>query len=142
MLLKTKWSFLFFSLIFCQAFAQKNLHGIKQNDSYKTEISQTVNSANFATSQIIRKNLKSEDFFIPKDWRLVSVIPSTSVSSRNSEYILFFHVSINICMTIGLAPVIGITLPFMSYGGSSLLTFTILIFILLKLDADRQMVLR
>lgn len=56
--------------------------------------------------------------------------------------IFFFHVSINICMTIGLAPVIGITLPLMSYGGSSLLTFTILIFILIKLDADRQMVLR
>lgn len=56
--------------------------------------------------------------------------------------ILFFHVSINICMTIGLAPVIGITLPLMSYGGSSLLTFTILIFILIRLDADRQMVLR
>ena len=56
--------------------------------------------------------------------------------------ILFFHVAINICMTIGLAPVIGITLPLMSYGGSSLLTFTILIFILIKLDADRQMVLR
>lgn len=56
--------------------------------------------------------------------------------------ILFFHVAINICMTIGLAPVIGITLPFMSYGGSSLLTFTILLFILIKLDADRQMVLR
>jgi rod shape determining protein RodA len=56
--------------------------------------------------------------------------------------IIFFHVSINICMTIGLAPVIGITLPLMSYGGSSLLTFTILIFILIRLDADRQMVLR
>ncbi len=56
--------------------------------------------------------------------------------------IIFFHVAINICMTIGLAPVIGITLPLMSYGGSSLLTFTILIFILVKLDADRQMVLR
>jgi len=56
--------------------------------------------------------------------------------------IIFFHVSINICMTIGLAPVIGITLPLMSYGGSSLLTFTILIFILVRLDADRQMVLR
>lgn len=56
--------------------------------------------------------------------------------------ILFFHMAINICMTIGLAPVIGITLPLMSYGGSSLLTFTILIFILIRLDADRQMVLR
>lgn len=56
--------------------------------------------------------------------------------------IIFFHVAINICMTIGLAPVIGITLPLMSYGGSSLLTFTILIFILIKLDGDRQMVLR
>jgi len=56
--------------------------------------------------------------------------------------ILFFHVTINICMTVGLAPVIGITLPLMSYGGSSLLTFTILIFILIRLDADRQMVLR
>jgi len=56
--------------------------------------------------------------------------------------IIFFHVAINIGMTIGLAPVIGITLPLMSYGGSSLLTFTILIFILIRLDTDRQMVLR
>ena len=56
--------------------------------------------------------------------------------------IMFFHIAVNICVTIGLAPVIGITLPLMSYGGSSLLTFTMLIFILIKLDADRQMVLR
>lgn len=56
--------------------------------------------------------------------------------------ILFFHVVVNICVTIGLAPVVGITLPLLSYGGSSLITFTILIFILVKLDADRQMVLR
>ena len=56
--------------------------------------------------------------------------------------ILFFHVAVNICVTIGLAPVIGITLPLLSYGGSSLLTFTILLFILIRLDADRQMVLR
>ncbi len=56
--------------------------------------------------------------------------------------IIFFHVAVNICVTVGLAPVIGITLPLLSYGGSSLLTFTILIFILIKLDADRQMVLR
>ncbi|MGN6246709.1 MAG: rod shape-determining protein RodA [Ginsengibacter sp.] len=56
--------------------------------------------------------------------------------------IIFFHVTVNVCMTVGLAPVIGITLPLLSYGGSSLLTFTVLIFILIRLDADRQMVLR
>ncbi|ATL47060.1 rod shape-determining protein RodA [Chitinophaga caeni] len=56
--------------------------------------------------------------------------------------IIFFHVAINIAMTIGLAPVIGIPLPLISYGGSSLMTFTMLIFIMLRLDADRQMVLR
>lgn len=56
--------------------------------------------------------------------------------------ILFFHVFINICMTVGLMPVIGITLPLLSYGGSSIVTFTILIFILIRFDANRQMVLR
>ncbi|MDR2586235.1 MAG: rod shape-determining protein RodA [Prevotellaceae bacterium] len=50
---------------------------------------------------------------------------------------LFFHFFVNIGMTIGLMPVIGIPLPFISYGGSSLLAFTILLFILLKLDASR-----
>jgi len=52
--------------------------------------------------------------------------------------ILFFHFAINIAMTIGLAPVIGIPLPFFSYGGSSLWGFTILLFIFLKLDANRK----
>ena len=52
--------------------------------------------------------------------------------------IIFFHFFINIGMTIGLVPVIGIPLPFMSYGGSSLWSFTILVFILLKLDANRM----
>ncbi len=56
--------------------------------------------------------------------------------------ILFLHIAINICMTIGLFPIVGIPLPLMSYGGSSLLTFTVLIFILVRLDADRNMVLR
>lgn len=56
--------------------------------------------------------------------------------------IMFFHVALNICMTLGIAPSPGITLPLLSYGGSSLLTFTVLIFILIKIDADRQMVLR
>ena len=56
--------------------------------------------------------------------------------------ILFFHVAINIAMTIGLAPVIGIPLPFISYGGSSLWAFTILLFIFINLDSYRLQVLR
>ncbi len=56
--------------------------------------------------------------------------------------IFFAHIAINICMTIGLAPVIGIPLPFVSYGGTSLLSFSVLLFIMIRLDADRQMVLR
>lgn len=65
-----------------------------------------------------------------------------SVFSRVYGYsvacILFFHLTINIGMTIGLAPVIGIPLPFFSYGGSSLWSFTILLFIFLRLDASRM----
>lgn len=56
--------------------------------------------------------------------------------------ILFFHFTINIAMTIGLAPVIGIPLPFFSYGGSSLWGFTLLLFVLIKLDSERKYVLR
>lgn len=56
--------------------------------------------------------------------------------------ILFFHLMINIGMTIGLAPVIGIPLPFFSYGGSSLWSFTILLFVFIKLDAYRFQILR
>ncbi len=55
--------------------------------------------------------------------------------------VLFFHFLINIGMTIGITPVIGIPLPFFSYGGSSLWAFTILLFIFLKLDAARLDVL-
>ena len=51
--------------------------------------------------------------------------------------ILFIHFFINIGMTIGIVPVIGIPLPFLSYGGSSLWGFTILLFIFLRLDASR-----
>jgi rod shape determining protein RodA len=56
--------------------------------------------------------------------------------------ILFFHFAVNIGMTIGLFPVIGIPLPFFSYGGSSLWGFTILLFVLLKLDAHRSQMLQ
>lgn len=51
--------------------------------------------------------------------------------------ILFFHFAVNIGMTIGLAPVIGIPLPFFSYGGSSLWSFTLLLFVFVRLDANR-----
>ena len=64
-----------------------------------------------------------------------------SVFSRVFSYcvvsIFFLHVTINIGMTVGLMPVIGIPLPFFSYGGSSLWAFTILLFIMLRLDASR-----
>ena len=56
--------------------------------------------------------------------------------------IIFFHFTVNIAMTIGLFPVIGIPLPFFSYGGSSLWTFTTLLFSFLKLDAHRMQVLQ
>ncbi|HMH22425.1 MAG TPA: rod shape-determining protein RodA [Puia sp.] len=79
--------------------------------------------------------------------RIVAVAErQRSVFSRCYAYgvasVLFFHIVINVCMTIGLAPVIGIPLPFVSYGGTSLLTFSIMLFIMIRLDADRQMVLR
>ena len=80
-------------------------------------------------------------------FRIVTVAErQRSVFSRCYAYgvaaVFFFHIAINVAMTVGLAPVIGIPLPFISYGGTSLLTFTILLFILIRLDADRQMVLR
>lgn len=56
--------------------------------------------------------------------------------------VLFFHLAINIGMTIGLMPVIGIPLPFFSYGGSSLWAFTILLFIFIKLDSNRLLIFR
>jgi rod shape determining protein RodA len=69
-----------------------------------------------------------------------------SIFSRIYAYcvvsIFFFHFTINIGMTIGLVPVIGIPLPFFSYGGSSLWSFTIMLFILLRLDASRLELLK
>lgn len=55
--------------------------------------------------------------------------------------IIFFHFTVNIGMTIGLLPVIGIPLPFISYGGSSLWAFTILLFIFIRQDANRMQLL-
>jgi rod shape determining protein RodA len=56
--------------------------------------------------------------------------------------ILFFHFMINIAMVIGLAPVIGIPLPFFSKGGSAILSFGLMVFILLRLDSERKVILR
>ncbi len=80
-------------------------------------------------------------------FRIVTIAErQRSVFSRCYAYgvasVFFFHIAINLGMTIGLAPVIGIPLPLISYGGTSLLTFSVMLFILIRLDADRQMVLR
>jgi rod shape determining protein RodA len=66
----------------------------------------------------------------------------TRIYGYSVASILFIHFAINIGMTIGLAPVIGIPLPFFSYGGSSLLSFTLLLFTFVKLDSERKFVLR
>ena len=76
-------------------------------------------------------------------WRIVYVAErQKSVFGRTYGYcvasIIFFHFAVNIGMTIGLAPVVGIPLPFFSYGGSSLWSFTTLLFILLAIDAYRK----
>lgn len=68
--------------------------------------------------------------------------PFSRIYAYGVASILFFHFAINMGMTIGLAPVIGIPLPFFSYGGSSLWSFTILLFILIRLDAYRLEILR
>jgi rod shape determining protein RodA len=69
-----------------------------------------------------------------------------SVFSRIYGYgvasIIFFHVMVNVGMTIGLMPVIGIPLPFFSYGGSSLWAFTILLFVFVRFDASRLELLK
>lgn len=68
--------------------------------------------------------------------------PFSRIYGYGVASVLFFHLAVNIGMTIGLMPVIGIPLPFFSYGGSSLWSFTILLFIFIKLDANRLVILR
>jgi len=77
----------------------------------------------------------------------IIIIAERQRSSFNRIYaycvamILFYHFTINIGMNIGFAPIIGIPLPFFSYGGSSILSFTVMLFLLLKLDSQRMDVL-
>jgi len=76
------------------------------------------------------------------------ILRITFIAERQREYftryyayglasILFFHFFVNIGMTMGVMPIIGIPLPMISYGGSSLLSFTIMIAVLVKLDSTR-----
>jgi len=62
----------------------------------------------------------------------------TRVYAYGVAAVIFFHVVINVGMTIGIVPSIGIPLPFISYGGSSLVSFTLLLFVLIKLDSNRM----
>ncbi len=77
-------------------------------------------------------------------WRLIAVAErQTDTMGRVYGYcvlcIFLFHLFINVGMVLGLTPVIGIPLPFFSYGGSSLWGFTLLLFILLRMDAERNL---
>jgi rod shape determining protein RodA len=85
--------------------------------------------------------------FLALLWRIIYVAERqkshfTRIYAYGVASILFFHLMVNIGMTLGLLPVIGIPLPFFSYGGSSLWSFTILLFILIKLDSVRSFILR
>ena len=85
--------------------------------------------------------------FVTFIWRIIFIAErQRSMFSRIYGYgvasIITIHVAINVGMTIGLAPIIGIPLPFFSYGGSSLFGFTILLFIFIRLDSERLLVLR
>lgn len=81
-------------------------------------------------------------FYMLMLWRLL-VMAERQRNRFNRIYgysvtvILFFHFLVNVGMTLGLMPVIGIPLPFFSYGGSALLSFTVLLFIFIRLDANR-----
>jgi len=68
--------------------------------------------------------------------------PFSRIYGYGVASIFFIHVAINVGMNLGLVPVIGIPLPFISYGGSSFWAFTLLLFIFLRLDADRLQILR
>jgi len=68
--------------------------------------------------------------------------PFSRIYGYGVASIFFIHVAINVGMNLGLVPVIGIPLPFFSYGGSSLWAFTLMLFIFLRLDADRLQILR
>ena len=77
-------------------------------------------------------------------WRLIALAErQTDTMGRVYGYcvmsIFLFHLFINVCMVLGLTPVIGIPLPFFSYGGSSLWGFTLLLFIFLRMDAERNL---
>ena len=77
-------------------------------------------------------------------WRLI-LVAERQIDTMSRVYgycvlcIFLFHLFINVGMVLGLTPVIGIPLPFFSYGGSSLWGFTILLFIFLRMDAERNL---
>jgi len=77
-------------------------------------------------------------------WRVAQNAPDrfSRLLAAGMTCTVFFYVAINLLMVVGLAPVVGIPLPFMSYGGSSLMGFTLLLFIFLRLDAERLSVFR
>lgn len=84
--------------------------------------------------------------FIGFLWRIIVVAerqrsPFARIYGYGIASVMFFHFAINVGMTIGLAPVIGIPLPYFSYGGSSLWAFTLMLFVFIRQDANRLNIL-
>jgi len=82
--------------------AQYSVTTLKSNEVFLTEQSRIINSTNFQTYQIIKKTLKGEPIKIPKDWRLVSVIPDDDKGNRKNDYVLFFQDSTSAVHSIGV----------------------------------------
>lgn len=90
-------------LIFiCCSYAQSPQTSIKGIEAFITEQTRIVNSSNLQSNQILRKALKGEQFSIPRDWRLVSVVPDVNKSNGNTEYLLFFQDSKSAVHSLGI----------------------------------------
>jgi hypothetical protein len=84
------------------AHAQPVAGPLKSNDAYVSEPTRTVNAAIFQSHQLIKKSLKGESFTIPKDWRLVSVVPDNAKSAAGTEFVLFFQDAQSAVHSVGI----------------------------------------
>ena len=82
--------------------AQNNHNVLKYNPSSTTEQSRIANDVNYKTNSIIKINLKAENFSIPNDWKLISVVLDQNKQTNSNEYVLFFQDSKSAIHSFGI----------------------------------------